>query len=1232
MIIQKDTANNAFLISGIFDGTLHNGAVYVPMNGTSLEINERDIVSIKDAVSGDIIAEEKLSRVIYDGSPVTREDLFDIFDEIATEAGGGPGPEPEPQLDWFTITNLTANEGTVRLLKNNSPDNITLKVSNDGTNWTEYSNISATTDFVLPANGYLKFNGKTNDHWSSSDTVRWSFSATVSHKVSGNLNTLVGDTFTSKDCFNSLFVNDSYLSDASELVLPWLVLSIGCYSRMFQNCTSLTIAPTLPATTLANYCYQYMFNGCTSLTTTPALPATTLANNCYEYMFYRCSSLTSAAALPATVLRESCYHSMFENCTSLTSAPALPATILASSCYNSMFWSCSSLTIAPTLPATTLYGNCYNSMFRYCTSLTQAPALPAETTAPYCYSNMFNGCSSLTTAPILPAPIIQSGSYNGMFQNCSSLSYIKCLASNLGTPVGSNTSNWVDGVAASGTFECAAGISIYWPIDSVNGVPVGWTLIDPQPVLTVSPDGYDFGTITSAQTVSQTFTLSDLDPADTWSYTASDNNSYWSYSVSGNTLTVSLTVSDALPNGALSNSITFSSSGYTDKTMTVTADIEIPYINVTPAFILLENVGDTSTLTVDAPSFTYAVSGDGVTDVSISVDSQDTSVLNVEALAINNNSATITISAAGYRDTEAIVSLGDEVVGHGCRRVMWIQTNNNYEYINTGVLLAADCSVRAMLYSDNDAHGNWQFSTRWGNNQNDYTNGYYRIFDVGSTSGSTVYWDRVSDNNRFQFSAAPVPIENAEFYWYWENSTTNNTRTMTLTDYEDPTITKTQSTSGGTCNAQSYPLVLFSYLSVNYENWTLQTNGAAQSNRERLYKLDIWNDGVQVYDAIPAVRNVDDKPGLYDFVTHAFYPCGGTVDMTYEDFPTPGIDYFTITNLTNTDGSVYLIAQNYSNSLTELDFEVSRDGGQTWEDHFAEPTSNSLAVGLELALPANGSLKFYGENNLKFSTSSDVWKFGCDVDYAVSGSISTLVSPNIQNKDYVLQHLFANTYTIGTTHIVDASALKIDFDMHNATNHFNGMFDNCTSLTDAPILDASYISNNGYYEMFQGCTSLTYVECLADTIGTQGVYHMIYDGAATGTLDVSCGMVSTFENANAAPSDWTIQEIAGCGSGDACADWVNMGYTSYEECNCSQQGLCWDGAQCMECGSGDICSDWENLGYTTREECDCVQTGGTWDGENCTPLEDLCSTDPICDCETNQGGTWDYENNICTFE
>ena len=87
---------------------------------------------------------------------------------------------------------------------------------------------------------------------------------------------------------------------------------------MFYQCTSLTTAPELPATTLAGSCYSTMFYQCTSLTTAPELPATTLANNCYYGMFYQCTSLTTAPELPATTLTGSCYYMMFGSCRALS--------------------------------------------------------------------------------------------------------------------------------------------------------------------------------------------------------------------------------------------------------------------------------------------------------------------------------------------------------------------------------------------------------------------------------------------------------------------------------------------------------------------------------------------------------------------------------------------------------------------------------------------------------------------------------------------------------------------------------------------------------------------------------------------------------------------------------------------------------------------------------------------------------------------------------------------------
>ena len=199
------------------------------------------------------------------------------------------------------------------------------------------------------------------------------------------------------------------------------IMADHCYYGMFIDCTSLTKAPELPATTLAVSCYDSMFTRCTSLTKAPELPATTLADRCYSYMFSECASLTKAPKLSATILANYCCEHMFANCTSLTNAPELPATTLANYCYQYMFFNCASLTQIPELPAITLNEHCYEYMFGNCTSLTNAPELPATTLANYCYEGMFNGCKSLTQIPKLPATTFSIRCYSSMFAGCSSI-------------------------------------------------------------------------------------------------------------------------------------------------------------------------------------------------------------------------------------------------------------------------------------------------------------------------------------------------------------------------------------------------------------------------------------------------------------------------------------------------------------------------------------------------------------------------------------------------------------------------------------------------------------------------------------------------------------------------------------------------------------------------------------------------------------------------------------------
>ncbi len=135
--------------------------------------------------------------------------------------------------------------------------------------------------------------------------------------------------------------NNSFSKDLGNY-LAFVIISDGSIaasgnimSLLDESCESVVIPD--------DYCFNNLFNNCTALTKAPELPATTLTEHCYESMFYDCKNLTEAPELPATTLIDNCYDSMFSNCEKLTKAPELPATTLVSSCYRCMFQGCSSL-------------------------------------------------------------------------------------------------------------------------------------------------------------------------------------------------------------------------------------------------------------------------------------------------------------------------------------------------------------------------------------------------------------------------------------------------------------------------------------------------------------------------------------------------------------------------------------------------------------------------------------------------------------------------------------------------------------------------------------------------------------------------------------------------------------------------------------------------------------------------------------------------------------------------
>ena len=397
--------------------------------------------------------------IVIDDKKITNINISNKnVQKIVDELTGKIIFEKTSSNEYFYIENTYNGSNTISLITTIGSGNITgshatqLQYSKDKKTWTTIT-LSGTNRIPMNSGERVYFrNDSGGFNWyndsNSADSFYTQINCSNYHKVGGNINSLLDynnyNVAITPYCFYNLFYKNEYLTDASELIFSKTSLAIGCYSWMFNKCTSLTSAPKLPSTTLAEYCYNGMFGGCTSLTTAPALPATTLARSCYNGMFSICTALTSAPKLPATTLAIGCYQSMFGYCENLTTPPELPATTIARFCYEHMFQGCKSLTTAPALPAKTLEYSCYNSMFYGCTSLTTAPALPAKTLAESCYYYMFQNCASLNSITVY----------------ADDISALNC------------TTDWLSNVASSGTFHNLG--SATYPRNG-NGIPTGWT-------------------------------------------------------------------------------------------------------------------------------------------------------------------------------------------------------------------------------------------------------------------------------------------------------------------------------------------------------------------------------------------------------------------------------------------------------------------------------------------------------------------------------------------------------------------------------------------------------------------------------------------------------------------------------------------------------------------------------------------------------------------------------------
>lgn len=185
--------------------------------------------------------------------------------------------EPSTVTCTLAVTAATSNfltfditsSGNIGWKASSGSNTRTLQYRKNGGSWT---NITSTTSgaTISVANGdKIEFKAD-NTSIGASGYYNY-FTGTANFKIKGYLTSILDadnyaeyDTYGADNIFRYLFYNCTTLTDASGLILPASTRN-GCYSRMFQGCTSLVKAPDLPATSIATYAYYHLFDGCSSL-------------------------------------------------------------------------------------------------------------------------------------------------------------------------------------------------------------------------------------------------------------------------------------------------------------------------------------------------------------------------------------------------------------------------------------------------------------------------------------------------------------------------------------------------------------------------------------------------------------------------------------------------------------------------------------------------------------------------------------------------------------------------------------------------------------------------------------------------------------------------------------------------------------------------------------------------------------------------------------------------------
>ena len=213
-------------------------------------------------------------------------------------------------------------------------------------------------------------------------------------------------------------------------------------------------------------------------------------------------------------------------------------------------------------------------------------------------------------------------------------------------------------------------------------------------------------------------------------------------------------------------------------------------------------------------------------------------------------------------------------------------------------------------------------------------------------------------------------------------------------------------------------------------------------------------------------------------------------DGQYIDWNSKGVDYTSmpLTFEILSDGVIRWV-RSTGDSFYERTIKYSKNGGE-WTNITSDRGDSAPSISVN----TGDVIKFLGDNqgygfSIGFTTFS-----ASTCQFNVFGNIMSLInSENYTNLISLTSNKSFNGLFQNCTGLTDSSDLVLPATTLTE-DCYDRMFENCTSLTGAPELPATTLANTCYQAMFGGCTSLATAPELPSTAPSPWSYSFMFNG------------------------------------------------------------------------------------------------------------------------------------------